>query len=69
MHSPTFTGTFSSNFLRNICVGISQNFYFNIKDPGIFDKCNIPFLNMRKSSVPFVLLVLFAYTLICKQLL
>ena len=32
-----------------LCVGTLQNIYFNVKDSGYFDKCNISLLNMRKS--------------------
>ena len=32
MHSPTFPGTFSSNYLMYICVDKLQNIYFNMKD-------------------------------------
>ena len=57
---------FSSNFLMCICVGTLQNIYFKMKDSGHSDKCNIPFLNMRKSRVLFVFSVQFADTLVCE---
>ena len=44
MHSPTFPGTFSSNYLMYICVDKLQNIYFNMKDSEHFGKCNFPFL-------------------------
>ena len=66
MHSPTFPGTFSSNYLMYICVGKLQNIYFNMKDSEHFGKCNFPFLYLRQSRVLFVHLLLFADTLLCK---
>ena len=48
---------FFSIFLMYICVGILQNIYFKIKDCVDCDKCNISFINMRRSRVLFVLLV------------
>ena len=48
MHSPTFPGTFPSNFLIQICVGTLQIIYFNMKDSGHFDKSNFWFLYLRK---------------------
>ena len=51
MHSPTFPSTFSSKFLMYICVGTLTNIYFNMKDSDHLDKCNFPFLHMRKSRV------------------
>ena len=56
MHSRTFLGTFSSNFFMFIWVGYLYNIYYNRQHPGNFDKCNIPFLNMRKLSVLWGLL-------------
>ena len=44
MHSPTFPGTFSSNYFMYICVDKLQNIYFNMKDSEHFGKCNFPFL-------------------------
>ena len=43
-----------------ICVGTLQKVYFNMRDSGHFDKCNFPFLYVRKSRVLFVHLVSFA---------
>ena len=59
MHSPTFPGTFSSNYFMYICVDKLQNIYFNIKDSEHFSKCNFSFLY-------FFHLLLFAETLLCK---
>ena len=59
MHSPTFPGTFSSNYLMYICVDKLQNIYFNMKDSEHFSKCNFSFLY-------FFHLLLFAETLLCK---
>ena len=44
-------------FFMYICVGILQNIYFKIKDSTDCDKCNTPFVNMRRSRILFVLLV------------
>ena len=52
MHSPTFPGTFSSNYLMYICVDKLQNIYFNMKDSEHFGKCNFPFLYLRQSRAP-----------------
>ena len=65
MHSPTFSGTFSSNYLMYIFVVKLQNIYFNMKDSEHFGKCNFPFLYLRQSRVLFVHLILFADTLLC----
>ena len=59
MHSPTFPGTFSSNYLMYICVDKLQNIYFNMKDSEHLSKCNFSFLY-------FFHLLLFAETLLCK---
>ena len=59
MHSPTFPGTFSSNYFMYICVDKLQNIYFNMKDSEHFSKCNFSFLY-------FFHLLLFAETLLCK---
>ena len=40
--------------------------YFSMKDSGHFDKCNFPFLYLRRSRVLFVHLVQFADTLVCE---
>ena len=66
MHSPTFPGTFSSNYLVYICVDKSQSINFNMKDSEHFGKCNFPFLYLRQSRVLFFHLLLFAETLLCK---
>ena len=66
MHSPTFPGTFSLNYLMYICMGKLQNIYFNMKDSEHFGKCNFLFLYLRQSRVLFVDLLLFADTLPCK---
>ena len=66
MHSPTFPGTFSSNYLMYICVDKLQNIYFNMKYSEHFGKCNNPFLYLRQSRVLFFHLLLFAETLLCK---
>ena len=34
-----------------ICVGTLTNIYFNMKDSDHLDKCNFPFLHLRKSRV------------------
>ena len=47
---------FFLKFLMYICVGISQNIFQN-KDSADCDKCNIPFVYVRRSRVLFVLLV------------
>ena len=51
MHSPTSPGTFSSNFLMYISVGALTNIYFSMKDSNHLDKCNFPFLHLRKLKV------------------
>ena len=66
MHSPTFPGTFSSNYLMYICVDKLQNIYYNMKDSEHFGECNFPFLCLRQPRVLFVHLLLFAETLLCK---
>ena len=66
MHSPTFPGTFSSNYLMYICVDKLQNIYFNMKDSEHFGKCNFPFLYLRQSRALFFHLLLFAETILCK---
>ena len=66
MHSPTFPGTFSLNYLMYICVGKLQNIYFNMKDSEHFGKYNFPFLYLRQLRVLFAHLLLFADTLLCK---
>ena len=66
MHSPTFPGTFPSNYLMYICVGKLQNNYFKIKDSDHFGKCNFPFLYVRQSRVLSIHLLLFADTLLSK---
>ena len=66
MHSSTFPGTFSSNYLMYICVGKLQNIYVNMKDSEHFGKCNFPFLYLRQSRVLFVHLLLFVETFFCK---
>ena len=53
MHSPTFLGTFSSNYFMYICVDKLQNIYCNIKDSEHFSKCNFSFLYLRQSRVFF----------------
>ena len=67
MHSPTFPGTFSSNYFMYICVGKLQNICFNMKDSDHFGKCSFPFLYLRQSRILFVHLFLFADTLLCKR--
>ena len=64
MHSPTFPGTFSSNYLMYICVDKLQNIYFNMKDTE--HGANAIFLYLRQSRVLFFNLLLFAETLLCK---
>ena len=64
MHSPTFPGTFSSNYLMYICVDKLQNIYFNMKDTE--HVANAIFLYLRQSRVLFFNLLLFAETLLCK---
>ena len=64
MHSPTFTGIFSSNYLMYICVDKLQNIYFNMKDTE--HVANSIFLYLRQSRVLFFNLLLFAETLLCK---
>ena len=54
MDSPTFPDTFSSIFLIYICMDTLLNIYFNMKDSGHFDKCNFPFLYVRRARVLFV---------------
>ena len=66
MHSPTFPGTFSSNYLLYICVSKLQNIYVNMKDSKHFGKGSFPFLYLRQSRVLFVHLLLFVETLLCK---
>ena len=66
MHSSTFPGTFSSNYLMYICVGKLQNIFFNMKDSEHFGKCNFPFLYLKQSMVLFVHLLLYADTLLYK---
>ena len=61
MHSPTFPGTLSSNYLMYICVDKLQ-----MKDFEHFSKCNFSFLYLRQSRVLFFHLLLFAETLLCQ---
>ena len=66
MHSPTFPGTFSSNYLMYICVDKLQNIYFNMKDSEHFSKCNFSFSLSETIKGLFFHLLLFAETLLCK---
>ena len=66
MHSPTFPGTFSSNYLMYTFVDKLQNIYYKMKDSEHFGKCNFLFLYLRQSMVLFVHLPLFAETLLYK---
>ena len=47
MYSPTFPGT----FLLYISVGALTNIYFSMKDSDDLDKCNFPFIHLRKSKI------------------
>ena len=67
MHSPTFPGMFSSNYLMYICVDKLQNIYFNMKVSEHFSKFNFPFLYLKQSRVLFLHLLLLTETLLCKQ--
>ena len=60
MHSSSFPGTFSSNYLMYICMGKLQNIYFNMKDSEHFGKCSFLFLYQGSH------LLLFVDTLLCK---
>ena len=64
MHSPTFPGIFSLNYLMYICVDKLQNIYFNMKDTG--HVANAILLYLRQSRVLFFNLLLFDETLLCK---
>ena len=66
MHSPTFPGTFSLNYLICTFVWVKYKISFNMKDSDHFGKCNFPFHYLRQSRVLFVNLLLFADTLPCK---
>ena len=50
MHSPTFPGTFSSQFLMFIGVGTLTNIYFNMKDSNHRDTGRIRII--RNGSLP-----------------
>ena len=63
MHSPTFPGTFSSNYLMYICVDKLQNIYFNMKDSENVANAIFLFFYLRQSRVLFFHLLLFAEAL------
>ena len=46
-----FPWYFFSKFLMYICVGTLTNIYFNMKYSDHLDKCNFPFLHLKKSRV------------------
>ena len=46
-----FSWYFFFNFLMYICMGTLTNIYFSMKDSDHLDKCNFPFLHLRKSKV------------------
>ena len=46
-----FSWYFFFKFFMYICLGTLQNIYFNMKDSDYLDKCNFPFLHLRKSRV------------------